>query len=225
MIRNKTYVAPDMLRQFWQRQRQAWERIADSVDAFIREVREQYGALVVFGADHGDNFGEQGWQYHFSNVTDAGTRVPLFWLPHDTDDARTIAVPVSTRDIFGSLLYAVGDHSAERFSLPDEPERSVSMMQSYWYNNRGRTRECFRYNQFAFVGGTERYVHRHNTWYTAPITQGDEPEAPFQPLAPEVCPLWENVDTPERLAYVRQAFDRYSVFSARLLRGRASARS
>jgi hypothetical protein len=90
-------------------------------------------------------------------------------------------------------------------------------MQSYWYNNRGRTRECFRYNQFAFVAGTQRFVHRANAWYTAPITQHDEPEIPFQPLDPASCPLWENVDVPERLGYVRQAFTQYQAFSARLL--------
>jgi arylsulfatase A-like enzyme len=221
MIRDKTYVVPNMLRQFWWRQRQAWERIAASVDAFIREVREQYGALVVFGADHGDNFGEQGWQYHFSNVTDAGTRVPLFWLRHDVDDARTIHLPVSTRDLFGSLLHAAGATEPTAFSLFNTPERSIPIMQSYWYNNRGRTRECFRYNQFAFVAGTQRFVHRANAWYTAPITQHDEPEIPFQPLDPASCPLWESVDIPERLGYVRQAFTQYQAFSARLVHATA----
>jgi arylsulfatase A-like enzyme len=218
MIRDKTYVAPDMLRQLWQRQRQAWERMAASVDAFIREVRENYGALVVFGADHGDNFGEQGWQYHFSNVTDAGTRVPLFWLPHDRDEARAVALPVSTRDVFAALLHAVGDRQPSRFSLTDAPERSVPIMQSYWYNNRGRTRECFRYNQFAFVAGTQRFVHRRNQWHTAPVTQGDEREQPFEPVGLAVCPFEENIDTPARRTYVRQAFVQYEAFASRLLR-------
>jgi arylsulfatase A-like enzyme len=188
------------------------------VDAFIREVRENYGALVVFGADHGDNFGEQGWQYHFSNVTDAGTRVPLFWLPHDHDEARAISLPVSTRDVFAALLHAVGDRHPDRFSLTDAPERSVPIMQSYWYNNRGRTRACFRYNQFAFVAGTQRFVHRQNQWHTAPVTQGDEPEPPFEAMGSGVCPFAERIDTQARLAYVQRAFEQYGVFSARLLR-------
>ena len=218
MIRDKTYVSPDMLWQLRQRQRQAWERMAPSVDAFIQEVREHYGALVVFGADHGDNFGDQGWQYHFSNVTDAGTRVPLFWLPHDHDDRRVIALPVSTRDVFGALLHAVGERQPSRFSLTETPERSVPIMQSYWYNNRGRTRACFRYNQFAFVAEHQRFVHRQNQWHTAPITQGDEPELPFEPMGMAVCPFKENIDTLARLACVQEAFAQYSAFSSRLMR-------
>lgn len=214
LIRNRTYITPDMFRRLWQRQRQAWERIAPSVDAFIQEVREQYGALVVFGADHGDNFGEQGWQYHFSNVTDAGTRVPLFWLYPDRDEACAIHAPVSTRDLFASLLWAAGAQDTDGFSITTAPERSVPMMQSYWYNNRGRTQEHFRYNQFAFVAGAQRFVHRRQQWYTAPITRADEPEPQFEPLAPALNPLWERVDTPARLAYVRRVFDAYRAFSA-----------
>lgn len=219
MIRDKTYVEPDMLRRLWLRQRRSWERIAGSVDAFIQELRECYGALVVFGADHGDNFGEQGWQYHFANVTDAGTRVPLFWLPHDRDDARSVALPVSTRDVFGALLHAVGARDTTCFSLIETPERSVPIMQSYWYNNRGRTRACYRYNQFAFVAGTQRFVHRRERWYTAAITEADKSEPPFTLLAQNICPLQENLASAERLAYIRQAFEQYSAFSRRLLGG------
>jgi arylsulfatase A-like enzyme len=216
LIRNKPYIAPDMLQSLQQRQRQAWMRLAPVVDATIRELREHYGALVVFGADHGDNFGDQGWQYHFSNVTDAGTRVPLFWLPHDRDEARTIHLPVSSRDLFGSILQAAGDRDPTLFSLVDTPERSITIMQAYWYNNRGRTLPCFRYNQFAFVAQAQRFVHRQQRWYTAPITRTDQGEAPFQRLPQGVHPLGEQVDDPERLAYVRRAFDAYEAFAARL---------
>ena len=213
LIRNKQYIAPDMLVLLRRRQRQAWEYIAARVDAFIQEVRECYNALVVFASDHGDNFGEQGWQYHFSNVNDAGTRVPLIWIPHDADATRDVYMPVSTRDLFGALLQAAGDQDPTLFSLIDEPSRSTPIMQSYWYNNRGRTRPCYRYNQFAFIAGTQRYVHRGSQWYTAPITRHDEPEPNFEPLALGVNPLHEGIDYPERIAYVQRSFDAYRVFA------------
>lgn len=215
LMRDKRYIPPDMLELLRQRQRLAWERIAPRVDAFIREARERYGALIVFGSDHGDNFGEQGWLYHFSNVTDAGTRVPLFWLPYDHDDARSIHIPISTRDLFGTLLRTAGDRDAALFSLIDEPERSIPIMQAYWYNNRGRTRKHFQYNQFAFVSAEQRFVHRRNQWYAAPITHATEPEASFQPLGSQVDPLQEGIDKPLR-TYVRQSFDAYKGFSAQL---------
>lgn len=79
----------------------------------------------------------------------------------------------------------------------------MTMMQSYWYNNRGRTQPRFQYNQFAFIAGSQRYLHRRDRWYSAPITRWDEPEVTFEALDAAVNPLQERLDTPERLAYVR----------------------
>jgi arylsulfatase A-like enzyme len=216
LIRNKEYISPDMLRHLRQRQRWAWAYIAERVDAFIKELREHYQALVVFASDHGDNFGEQGWQYHFSNVNDAGTRVPLLWLWHDRDAVGDIETPVSTRDLYGALLKAAGDTDPSFFSMTDTPDRSITVMQSYWYNNRGRTRPCFQYNQFAFVAGSQRYLHRRDRWYSAPITRRDEPEVTFELLDASVNPLQERIDVPERLSYISRAFDAYRTFAAAL---------
>ncbi len=216
LIRNKEYISADMLRHLRQRQRWSWAYIAGRVDAFIEELRERYQALVVFASDHGDNFGEQGWQYHFSNVNDAGTHVPLLWLWHDRDEVGDIEIPISTRDLYGALLRAAGDPDPSLFSITDTPDRSMTIMQSYWYNNRGRTRPCFQYNQFAFVAGSQRYLHRQDQWLSAPITYWDEPEATFEALDADVDPLQERLDAPERLAYVRRAFDAYHEFAAAL---------
>lgn len=216
LIHDKEYIAPDMLQLLRQRQRLAWERLAPRVDAFVQELREKYGAVVVFGSDHGDNFGEQGWQYHFSNVNDAGNRVPLFWLHHDRDDRRGEHAPISARDLFGALLKTAGDSDPELISCLEHPERSLPLMESYWYNNRGRTLPRFRYNQFAFVAGEQRFVRRGQQWYTAPIMRLDEPEPEFQPLDADINPLYEEVDTPERLAAIQQAFTQYCHFVERL---------
>lgn len=216
LIRNKEYISADMLLHLRQRQQRAWAYIAGRVDAFIEELRERYQALVVFASDHGDNFGEQGWQYHFANVNDAGTRVPLLWLWHDRDEVRGIETPVSMRDLYGTLLRAAGDLDKSIFSIIDTPERSMTVMQSYWYNNRGRTRPCFQYNQFAFVAGAQRYLHRRNQWYSAPMTRWDEPEVAFEALDTGVDPLQERLDRSEHMAYVRRAFGGYQDFAAAL---------
>jgi len=216
LIHHKEYISPEMFLHLRQRQQRAWTYIAGRVDIFIEEVRERYQALVVFASDHGDNFGEQGWQYHFSNVNDAGTRVPLLWLWHDRDEVGDIETPVSTRDLYGALLQAAGDSDASLFSITNRPDRSITMMQSYWYNNRGRTRPCFQYNQFAFVAGSQRYLHRRDQWLAAPITRWDESEATFEALDVDVNPLQERLDAPERLACIRQAFEAYRTFTAGL---------
>jgi arylsulfatase A-like enzyme len=213
LTRDREYIDPDMRALLRQRQRLAWQRLAGPLDEFMRELREHYGALVVFTSDHGENFGEQGWLYHFSNVTDAGNRVPLFWLDPARDEPRVEATPVTTRDLFGALLRAAGDRDPALRSCVDEPERSLPVMQAYWYNNRGRTLPQFRHNQFAFVAGGRRFVHRPAGWSAAPITRLDEPELPFQPLARGINPLHEAVDEPERLARLRRIFADYETFA------------
>jgi len=216
LIRDKEYISQEMLLHLRQRQRWAWAYIAGRVDAFIEELRERYQALVVFASDHGDNFGEQGWQYHFSNVNDAGTRVPLLWLWHDRDEVGEIETPISTRDLYGALLRSAGDPDPALFSITETPERSLTIMQSYWYNNRGRTRPCFQYNQFAFVAGAQRYLHRRGQWFTAPITRRDGPEAIFEALDADVNPLRERLDATERMDDIRRAFEAYRAFASSL---------
>ena len=125
LLGKREYIGPDMLALLRRRQRRAWERMAPGVDAFIQEMREQHQSLVVFASDHGDNFGEQGWQYHFSNVNDAGNRVPLFWLSPNGEAPRVEHQPVSARDVFGSVLRAAGDRDDALVSLPEEPWRSM----------------------------------------------------------------------------------------------------
>ena len=218
LLGKREYIGPDMLALLRRRQRRAWERMAPGLDAFIQEMREQHDSLVVFASDHGDNFGEQGWQYHFSNVNDAGNRVPLFWLSPNGEAPRVEHRPVSARDVFGSVLRAAGDRDDALVSLPHEPWRSLPIMQSYWYNNRGRTHARFRYNQFAFVAGEQRYLYRSDRWYSAPITRQDETEPAFQPLDTGVDPLHEGVDAAERLAYLRRAFADFRAFSDRVMR-------
>lgn len=211
------HIGPEMLALLKRRQRLAWERIAPAIDAFCQELRERWGATVIFGSDHGDNFGEQDWLYHFSNVTDAGNRVPLVYLPHDHDDARTIDRPVSSKDVFGTLLRAAGDRDPALRSLATEPEASTPILESFWYNNNGKTLDKFKVNQFGFVTGGSRFVHRTDAgWFTAAAQQADEPEARFQALPADADPIAELSDRTERQT-IEQAFTQFTQFSDRVL--------
>jgi hypothetical protein len=215
---DRQHIAPDMLELLRRRQRLAWERLAPRIDAFVKELREEHDATVVFCADHGDNFGEQGWLYHFSNVTDAGNRVPLYILPNDRDLARVSEAPVSARDVFGTLLRAAGDADPTLISLLDtSSDRSLPVLESFWYNNNGKTLPQFRYNQFAFVAGGMRYSNRGGRWFQAPATRGLGAEAPFIALDRGIDPLQERVDTADRLMRLRRSWHDFSAFSDELL--------
>jgi arylsulfatase A-like enzyme len=206
-------IRDDMMKLLRQRQRLAWERLAPVVDAFIEEMHAQ-GNLVVFGSDHGDNFGEQGWVYHFSNVTDAGNRVPLYWIDPADDAPRVIDTPVSARDVYHGLLTAVGDTRAT-FSPVTEPERSYPIMQSCWYNNQGKTLEKYRYNQICLLEGGTRWMRRRNEWFSAPPAT-DGTEVAFTRLPPGVDPLQEGVIAPERRKYLSGVLRDFGDFSARV---------
>jgi len=122
-----------------------------------------------------------------------------------------------TLSIGGDPVADYGDDDPSLLSLVDEPERSIPVLQSYWYDNRGRTLDRFRYNQFAFVAGGRRYLHRRDRWLWAPISAATGPEPAFQLLDPGVVPLFEPVDSAERLRWLQNAFQEYATFSSDVL--------
>lgn len=196
------------------RQQMAWKSISAPVDAFCKEMHENTGNLMVFGADHGENFGESGWAYHFSNVTDAGNKVPLFWLDHDTNTPRTIDTPVSTKNLYDTLAKAVGQVT-QGASLLDEPERAHTIMSSYWYNNKGQTHANYLYNQMAFLHKDQRFMLRNGEWYAAPF-HADYDEPQYIKLPPGVNPIGEFVDDREQQAYYEKVVADFSNFSSKI---------
>ncbi len=216
LMSEREYVAPDMLETLRRRQQKAWSRLAPKTDAFLREMHRDGDNLCVFLSDHGDNFGEQGWQYHFSNVTDAGNRVPIWVMEPGQDDEREIREPVSLRDMYGTILANSGVEEVESPDLLSEPERSESLLESYWYNRDGKTLDRYRFNQFAFLDGDDKYVRRNDEWLTSKIANGS-PESAFKPLPPETNPI-EELDLPsERRETLREHFHKYDAFSRNVL--------
>jgi len=183
----KQHIKPDMLEVLKGRQRTAWCSLAPGIDAFCEEMHKDTGNLVVFGADHGENFGETGWTYHFSNVTDAGNKVPMFWLDHHDAAARTITKTVSTRHVFNSFLEATHQTPIGP-SMLHQPEASNPIMQSFWYNSRGKTLDKYKYNQICFLLENNRFLLRNDQWYQAPFKANyDEPL--YIALPPDAHPI------------------------------------
>lgn len=212
MKKDKKFIQDDMLQTLLERQRISWERIRDDLDAFIRELHEDQENLVIFCSDHGDNFGDQNWVYHFSNVTDGGNKVPIFWLDHDQPRQEEITTPISARHLYYTLLDTCGINT-DGPSLLKDPEASLPVIQSYWYNNQGKTLPKYKYNQFCFVDNDMRYVLRNNEWLTAPVSSNSQ-EPAFRPLDQNVDPVQEFVEDQERKKYLHCRVKEYREFAS-----------
>ena len=212
--RGRLELSKRVLRMLKRRQQRAFRLLAPEIDDFARHVHNEGDNLFVFLSDHGDNFGEQDWLYHFSNVTDAGNRTPLYWLD-PAHGARTappgeLATPVSARFLYHDILRSAGINTDGPSLFSERPE-SLPIMQSYWYDNAGRTQPWFRSNRFAFVDGQDRYMHRGDGWFSAKVSNGSEPE--FRPLPPDAMPIHDVVIDPERRAYLEKTFSSFIDFS------------
>lgn len=200
------HIKRDMLDMLKQRQADAWKAIAPGVDDFLQEMHKDTGNLVVFGSDHGENFGESGWTYHFSNITDAGNKVPFFWLDHEKAEGRTEAQRVSTRHIYNSILQATGIPK-EGPSMVHDPEDSNPVLQSFWYNNHGSTMDKYKYNQICFMVDQSRYLWRNGKWFEAPF-QGSMDEPQFQFLGDDIHPLYDlKMDGKRKSEYLKTLGD------------------
>ena len=93
------------------------------------------------------------------------------------------------------------------FHLIDEPERSSSVTEAFWYNNRGRTRAEYRYNQFSFVAGPTRYVHRRGNW-SASVVSKELSEPSLEAMDSQDALLDAELDSDQRNR-VQLAFEHY----------------
>ncbi|MBK7957279.1 MAG: sulfatase-like hydrolase/transferase [Bacteroidetes bacterium] len=173
-----------------QRQATAWTLIREDLDNFMREQHEDKNNLVVFCSDHGDNFGELNWYYHFANVNEAGNRVPLFWLENGEKKSGVHSEPISSKFIHQSILKKVDEDQPT--TLFENNHLNFPILQSYWYKHHSGTMEKYKYNQFLFSEGNTRYLMRNKVWLTAPITEevyNNEPQ--YEPLDGNTNPIEE----------------------------------
>lgn len=202
----------DLLRT---KQQLAWKLIRDDVNNFCREMHDGKDNLIVFCSDHGDNFGDQGWQYHFSNVTDGGNKVPLFWLDHENKKAETKTFNVSSRFMHHEILNSCGLDN-EGGTLLRETENNLPVLQSFWYNNEERTMEKYKYNQVAFIEGDKRFVQRAGNWMYAPV-YGNGAEPTFEFVDKNFNPLHELNLQADRKKYLEKSLNEFSVFSDKIM--------
>jgi arylsulfatase A-like enzyme len=199
------------------RQRKSWRLIRTALDEFIRELHSDQDNLVIFCADHGDNFGEQGWFYHFSNVTDAGNRVPLFWLGHNHPQPEIIDRAVSLAWMHNSILRACRIETSGE-TLFDISPSSLPILQSYWYDNHGKTLDKYKKNQFCFIHDKYRYLFRDKQWRRAPLTRL-EPERPFDVLPDNIDPVEEMIRDSRQKDFMRRQVRDFQLFSEQILQG------
>ncbi len=202
----------DLLRR---KQQLAWKLIRDDVNNFCREMHDGKDNLIVFCSDHGDNFGDQGWQYHFSNVTDGGNKVPLFWLDHENRKPETKTYNVSSRFMHHEILNSCGLDN-EGGTLLRETENNLPVMQSFWYNNEEQTMQKYKYNQVAFIEGNKRFVQRAGNWMYAPVSNnGSEPT--FEFVDKNFNPLQELNLPEDRKKYLEKSLKDFSSFSDKIM--------
>lgn len=210
LVTGRDHIREDMLQKLRERQRTAWLRIAPQVDEFVRDMHSGGDEnTVIFCSDHGDNFGEDNWEYHFSNVTEAGNRTPLVWLSHNEDKASRVDTPVSMRNLYHAILAECG--AKDGWSFLREPERSQVVIESYWYSNHGKTLPQFKKNQFCFLAQNQRFVNRDGGWLISSLAR-DSKEPQLLPIKGG-DPIEDSRFAPEIKAQLRekyQGFLRYS---------------
>lgn len=211
----KEIIKPQFREIIQQRQKTAWQLIRKDIDNFMREQHENKNNLVIFCSDHGDNFGELGWYYHFANVNEAGNRVPLFWLEAGDKTPQIIDQPISSKYIHHSILDAIGFD--ETTTLFKNQQFNFPMIQSYWYKHQQGTLEKYRYNQFLFVEGNTRYIKRNEEWYFAPLMLGNFEEEPEYQLLKNHNPLEEFVKDAEKRKFLDNKLSGWEKFSKSLL--------
>ncbi|OWY25836.1 hypothetical protein C7N43_32040 [Sphingobacteriales bacterium UPWRP_1] len=212
-------IKDNMLQHFKHRQRTSWELIAPAINQFAEEMHKDRNTMLIFCADHGENFGEQNWLYHFSNVTEAGNHVPLFILNPYQNHAATIDTEVSTKDLYHTILATCGGNNPGA-SLCTEPQASIPVMQSYWYNNHGKTLPQYRFNQICYVNSGNRYLYREGNWYTAPASRFTETETDFMPVPQNANPLYDCIDNVSLRNQMLQIFSDFLAFSQKIGTGK-----
>lgn len=212
LISDKPVINQKYADLIYQRQMTSYQIIKNDLNNFIESIHKGKNSLVAFCSDHGDNFGEQNWYYHFSNVNDGGNRVPLFWLNPNGEGSQMIDTPISSRFLYHSMMEAIGN--PQDATLFRNEEFTFPLTQSFWYKHKGGTRDQFRYNQFMFVDNQIRYVRRNNDWMSAPITGDNYHQEPFfEKMDSNTNPILELVQDSTKKKYLEEKVKDFELFS------------
>lgn len=221
---NKSIPAEEKLKTIQGRQSKSWELIKDDLDEFVRSMHEDKENLVVFTSDHGENFGDQDWVYHFSNVTDACTRVPIFWLDNNVNDPGIKDHRTSSRLLFHTIAKKVGYTNLNGHDIFNNNIFNVPISQSYWYDHHGKTLDRYKFNQFCFHYDGMRYLKKNGSWAAAKATQYDfgETERKFKTIGSGTNPIEEIVNDKELKAYLLQHLKEFLEFEKRIESNKSS---
>jgi len=210
LSQDKEYIKPKMLRTLHRRQRLAWKWFSKKVDAFSEFLTTSYpDSLYIFTSDHGDNFGEEGWKYHFSNVTEAGNRVPLFISGPNIPEQQKNTDPVSLRHLY-DLIKSAGD------GVPDPDvffpsDNTPTILESYWYNKSGKTLEKYQNDQFAFLSENKRFVVNGDGWHAYKMGNGDSANVTEIPY--DANPIYDLELEPEIRISLERKYQDFKAFS------------
>jgi hypothetical protein len=200
-----------------QRQVKSWQIIKNDLDDFVEEIHSNQNNLVAFCSDHGDNFGEMGWYYHFANVNEAGNRVPLFYLENGVKTQKIIDTPISSKFVHHTIMEKVG--SDEPVTLFKNPSRNFPIIESIWYAHNRGTMEKYKYNQMLFAEKDTRYVWRNDEWLSAPVSQNEyHNEENYTALPAGANPIMDVIDDPEKKIFLQEKLKNWKPFSDKMLK-------
>ncbi len=210
----KRYIPPAMLQLLRQRQQIAWKRIAPNIDRFAQDLIQKVPeTLFIFLSDHGDNFGDENWWYHFGNVTEAGNRVPLFISTPDCSEKLEIDQAFSTASLYNFILQStqipIGQVALNQFF------ENPPCIQSYWYDMKGKTMPQYQHDQFAFVYDNHRYIKRPDRWVSLEATRFNSASAKEDEFPGN--PIFDLNLSVSQKNYLADIFNKFILFSQSIL--------
>jgi Sulfatase len=206
-------ISSEYLQLLKERQIESWKLIEKGLDVFVKQHHENKNNLVIFGSDHGENFGDEDWIYHFSNLTEAGIKIPLFWLDNIDTKAEIINQETSQKFIFNSILKSCKITIGKPISttLFTENFDSIPISECFWYNNDGKTLEKFKYNQFSFFKDAVKYILKGEKWYALKIENYKQNE--LQNFDNKVNPIEEINLSKEQKNNIQSKINEFKIFS------------
>jgi hypothetical protein len=118
--------------------------------------------------------------------------------------------------MFQDILRAVNVKNDGQ-TMMEETAENLPILESYWYNNEGRTMEKYKLNQMAFIEKNKRFVLRGEQWMQAPVGETGVNEPKFQAVEKGFNPLEELKLSADRKKYLDEHVKNYKMFSDKIM--------